>query len=86
MMNKNTSARAYGIVIATTFATLVTVVFHGFWREMSSFLMVLMFTGFWVGFFVTGLWIFNREFPISGAERRRRNKQFYEWLRSQTRR
>jgi hypothetical protein len=85
MMNKNTTARAYGICIATTFAILVTFVFHSFWRDMPGLLVVLIFIGFWLGFFVTGLWIFNREFPISGAERRRRNKQFYDWLRSQRR-
>jgi len=84
MLNKNTSARAYGIVLATVFAIMVTYLAYRIWENIS--LVLLIFTGLWVGFFLTGIWIFTREFPISGAERRRRNKQFYDWLRSQGRR
>ena len=86
MMNKSTNARIYGIVLATVFGIVVTFVIYGFWREMRISVILLIFIGLWVGFFGTGIWIFNREFPISSAERRRRNKQFYDWLRSQGRR
>ena len=86
MMTKNTAARAYGVVLATMFAILVTFVTRGFWPGMNFPITFVVFVVLWVGFFVTGIWIFTREFPISGAERRRRNKQFYDWLRSQGRR
>ncbi len=84
-MKKSTTARIYGIVLATVFAIVVTFVVYGFWRGMHTSVIVLIFISLWVGFFRTGIWIFNREFPISGAEHRRRNKQFYDWLRSQGR-
>jgi cell division protein FtsW (lipid II flippase) len=86
MMNKNTTARIYGLVLGTMFAIVVTFVVYHLWRTIPIPLILLMFIGLWAGFFITGLWIFNRNFPISGAERRRRNKQFYDWLRSQGRR
>jgi len=86
MMNKNTAARAYGIVLATVFAILVTFIAYRLFPGMNPSAMVPIFIGFWAGFFLAGVWIFTREFPITGAERRRKNKQFYDWLRSQGRR
>jgi hypothetical protein len=86
MMNKSTAARAYGIVLATVFATGVTFIAHSLFPGMNPSAMVRIFIVFWGGFFLTGVWIFTREFPITGAERRRKNKQFYDWLRSQGRR
>lgn len=86
MMNKKTTARVYGTVIATVFAIAVTFVVYGLWRGMPTAMILLMFIGLWVGFFLTGVWVFTREFPISSAERHRKNKQFYDWLRSQGRR
>jgi hypothetical protein len=86
MMNKSTAARAYGIVLATVFAIVVTFVAYRLFPEMNPSAMVPIFIVFWVGFFLTGVWIFTREFPITGAERRRKNKEFYDWLRSQGRR
>jgi hypothetical protein len=86
MMSKNTTARAYGVVLATMFAFLVTFVIRGFWPGMNVLITFVVFVGLWVGFFVTGIWVFTREFPITGAEHRRRSKQFYDWLRFQGRR
>jgi hypothetical protein len=86
MMNKNTAARAYGIVLATVFAIVVMFLVRSLFAGINPALMLLIFVGFWLGFFRTGVWIFTREFPITGAERRRKNKQFYDWLRSQGRR
>jgi hypothetical protein len=86
MMNKGTAARAYGVILATFFAITVTFIVYRLFPGMNPSLMWPMFIGFWVGFFLTGIWIFNREFPVTGAERRGRNKQFYDWLRSQGRR
>jgi hypothetical protein len=81
MMNKNTTALAYGVVLATIFAVLVTYVVYGAWPRLHIPLTLMMFIGLWVAFFITGLWIFNRGFPIGGAEHRRRRREFYEWLR-----
>jgi len=86
MMNNSTAARAYGIVLATVFAIVVTFVAYRLFPGMNPSLMFPIFVGFWLGFFLAGVWIFTREFPITGAERRRKNKQFYDWLRSQGRR
>ena len=85
MMDKNTTARAYGVILATMFAIMVTLAVYEVWPGLHTSMILLMFIGLWVGFFLTGIWIITREFPISGAERRRRNKQFYDWLRSQGR-
>ncbi len=86
MMNKSTAARAYGVILATVFAVAVTFIGYRLFPGMNPSLMLPMFVGFWVGFFLTGIWIFNQEFPVTGAECHRRNKQVYDWLRSQGRR
>jgi hypothetical protein len=88
MMNKNTSAQAYGAVLATIFASLVTCVVHDIWPGLHFSLILIMFITLWVGFLITGIWIIryrsdelNRKLPISGTEHRRRKREFYEWLR-----
>ncbi len=93
MMNKNTSALASSLVVATTSAIVVTYLVSGGWPGLHIALLLAIFVGLWIGFFVMGVWIMfyradelDRKLPISGAERRRRNRQFYEWLRSQGRR
>jgi hypothetical protein len=93
MMNKDTTARAYGIVLATTFGILITHLIYGVWPQMQGALLLAIGILLGAGFFILGLWIFSyridqlrRKLPISGAEHRRRNKQFYDWLRSQGRR
>ncbi len=93
MMNKSTYARAYGFVLATMFAILVTHLVYGVWPQLHAALLLAMCIILGAGFYILGLWIMSyrieelkRKLPISGAERRRRNKQFYDWLRSQGRR
>jgi hypothetical protein len=93
MMNKTTTARAYGIVLATMFSILVTDLVFGVWPRLHVVLLLAMCLVLGIGFYVLGIWIMSyrieelkRKLPISGAERRRRNKQFYDWLRSQGRR
>jgi hypothetical protein len=92
-MNKTTYARAYGIVLATMFAILVTDLVYGVWPQLHAALLLAMCFILGAGFCIVGLWMMSyraeelkRKLPISGAERRRRNKQFYDWLRSQGRR
>ena len=94
MMNKDTTARAYGIVLATMFAVLVTDLVYGVWPRIHIALLLTMCILLGAGFFILGIWIIayrvedlNRKLPISGAEHRRRKREFYEWLRrSQERR
>ena len=93
MMNKSTYARAYGLVLATMFAILVTDLVYGVWPQLHAALLLAMCIILGAGFYILGLWIMSyrieelkRKLPISGAERRRRNKHFYDWLRSQGRR
>jgi len=93
MMNKSTYARAYGLVLATMFAILVTGLVYGVWPQLHAALLLVMCMILGAGFYILGLWIMSyrieelkRKLPISGAERRRKNKQFYDSLRSQGRR
>jgi hypothetical protein len=93
MMNKNKYARAYGIVLATIFAILVTDLVFGIWPQLHAALLLAMCIILGAGFYVLGLWIMSyrieelkRKLPISGAEHRRQNRQFYDWLRSRGRR
>jgi hypothetical protein len=90
MMNKTSTARAYGVVLATMFATLITDLVFGVWPRLHVALLLAMCLVLGVGFYILGVWIIScraeelkRKLPITGAERRRRNKQFYDWLRSQ---
>jgi hypothetical protein len=92
-MSKDTFARAYGIVLAAMFAILITDLIYGGWPRLHIAVLLAMSIVLATGFFILGIWIvsyraeeLNRKFPTSGAERRRRNKQFYDWLRSQGRR
>jgi hypothetical protein len=93
MMNKSTTAWVLGVVGATMYAIVVTYVVYGVWPEMHFALISVTFAVLWIGFCLAIVWAMlyrreelNTKFPISGAERRRRNKQFYDWLRSQGRR
>jgi len=93
MMNKSTYAKAYGIVLAIVFVILVIDLVFGVWPQLHGALLLAMCIILGAGFYILGLWMMSyrieelkRKLPISGAERRRRNKQFYDWLRSQERR
>jgi hypothetical protein len=92
MMNKNTTALAYGAFYATIYATLAITAIYGFWPQLHVAPMLFMFVCLWVGFGLALTWSryrrdeLHRKYPVSGAENRRRKKQFYDWLRSQGRR
>ena len=85
MMNKKTAAQGFGVALATPLAIGATAVAYKAWPQLHVSL-ILIFIGLWAGLFKTVVWVFTRELPVTGAERRRRNKQFYDWLRSQGRR
>lgn len=85
MMNKKNAAQGFGVALATPLAIGATAVAYKAWPQLHVSL-ILIFIGLWAGLFKTVVWVFTRELPVAGAERRRRNKQFYDWLRSQGRR
>jgi hypothetical protein len=85
MMNKKTAAHGFGVALATPLAIGATAVAYKAWPQLHISL-ILIFIGLWAALFKTVVWVFTRELPVTGAERRRRNKQFYDWLRSQGRR
>jgi hypothetical protein len=85
MINKENAARIYGILLATMFATVVTVALYRPLRGMTVALTSL-FVASWAGFYLVGVWIFLRKFPTSSHELRRQRKELYTWLRSQGRR
>jgi hypothetical protein len=93
MMNKDTYARAYGLVLAITFAILIADLVLGVWPRLRGALFLAISILMATGVYIVGLWIMSyrmnelkRKLPISGAERRRKNREFYDWLRSQGRR
>jgi hypothetical protein len=91
MMKKDTAARAFGIVLATLFAVGSASLVYRLWHGKHIALIFPIFIGLWIAFFLAASWIIHRpdelkrKLPISGAEHRRKNKQFYDWLRSQGR-
>jgi hypothetical protein len=92
MIKRDTATRAFGIVCATPLAIGSALVVYRLWHGEHVALIFLLFIGFWISFFLllTGIVQrpveLKRKLPISGAEHRRKNKQFYDWLRSQGRR
>jgi hypothetical protein len=91
MMKKDIATRAFGIVLATPLAIGSAVVVYRLWHGEHIALIFLIFIGSWIAFFLAVTWIIQRpdelkrKLPISGTEHRRKNKQFYDWLRSQGR-
>jgi hypothetical protein len=51
MMNKSTAARAYGVVLATVFAIVVTFIAYRLFPGMNSSAMVPIFIIFWARVF-----------------------------------
>lgn len=84
MMNKKTAAQGFGIALATPLAIEVAAVAYK--AQLHAALILIIFISTWAGIFKTVVWGFTRQLPVTGAESRRRNKQFYDWLRSQGRR
>jgi hypothetical protein len=82
MINKQTAAQGFGVALATPLAIGATVVVYGAWPQLHV-LLLLIFIGLWAGLFKAVVWVFTRELPVTGTEHRSRNKQFYDWLRSQ---
>lgn len=93
MMNKNTYAKAYAIVLAIVFSILIANLSFGFWPQLRGALFLALSILLAAGFYIVGLWMMSnriddlrRKLPVNGAERRRKNKEFYDWLRPQGRR
>jgi hypothetical protein len=92
MMNRDTAGGAFAVVVATFLAIGVTAIAYKTWPQSPVFLTVVIFIVVWANVFFATDWYFSRpdelklKLPITGAERRRRSREFYEWLRSQGRR
>jgi hypothetical protein len=80
MMNKKTAAQGFGIALATPLAIGATAVAYK--AQLHVLLILMIFIVVWAGFFKTVVWTFMRKLPVTSAENRRRNKDFYDWLRS----
>jgi hypothetical protein len=85
MMNKKTAVQGFGIALATPIAAAFAAVAYKAWPQLHVSLILMIFVALWAALFEAVFWGLTRELPITGAERRRRNKQFYDWLRSQGR-
>jgi dipeptide/tripeptide permease len=84
MMNKKTAAQGFGAALATPLAVGATAVAYK--AQLHVLLILMIFIVVWVGLFKTVVWTFMRKLPVTSAEHRRRNRKFYDWLRSQGRR
>jgi dipeptide/tripeptide permease len=84
MMNKTTAAQGFGVALATPLAIGTAAVAYK--AQLHIFLIPMIFIVVWVGLFKTVVWTFMRKLPVTSAEHRRRNKNLYDWLRSQGRR
>jgi hypothetical protein len=93
MIDEKTSGRLYGVCLAAVYGTLITGVILELWHSLRIASVVLIFVALWIAFYFTGVWVaverpaeLNGKLPLSGRERRRRKKEFYDWLASQRRR
>ena len=84
MTNKRTAAQGFGVALATPLAIGATAVAYK--AQLHVLLILMIFIVVWVGLFKSVVWTFMRKLPVTSAEHRRRNKNFYDWLRSQGRR
>jgi len=92
MLSKKTQGRVFGPVLATIYAAMITAAVH-LWFGLHLLSTSLIFTGLWIGFCLTGMWMvterpaeLDSKVLISSKELRRRKKRFYEWLDSQGKR
>jgi len=93
MISKNVSARLYGVLLATMYAFVLTLIAYGFWPRIPFVAALTLIIVLWIGIYFTGLWTilyrpkeFDKKIPISSKELRRRRKQFYDELDSLGRR
>jgi hypothetical protein len=91
--SKKTTGRVWGIVLATSFGSLIAATIRGVWPGMPLALTFLTLVCLWIGFYFTGIWMLverpaelDKKFPISSKELRRRRKEFYDWVDSLGRR
>jgi len=87
VFGKDNIGRLSGVVLATTCATLVAVIAYGIWPELRAASLLLVWIGFWIAFYATGVWAsivrpaeLAKKIPVSSKELRRRTKNFYDQL------
>jgi len=90
MIGKESIGPLLGICYAAVFGTLFMVGLHGFWPDVSIWILVPLSAVFFVAFYVAGQWIHvrneqNKKLPTSSKELRRRTKEFYDSLDSEGR-
>ena len=89
VIGKKALARAFGILLATVFAALITVLLA---RRLSPAVALPIFIVLWIVIYFAGVWSeqrreeLARKIPVNSKELRRRTKAFYDWLASQGRR
>jgi hypothetical protein len=93
MLNKKNIGRAFGVSLATIYATLIAETIYDICPGMHVWLVWLIFICLFTGLYCAGFWALvdrpvelDRKFPTSSKELRRRKKELYDWLDSLGRR
>ena len=86
MLNKKNYGRAFGVCLATIYASMIAGTVYETWPGY-AWLVWLIFICLFIGFYCAGFWALvdrqaelDRKFPISSKELRRRKKELYDWL------
>jgi hypothetical protein len=93
MLNKKNIGRAFGVSLATIYATLIAETIYDICPGMHVWLVWLIFICLFTGLYCAGFWALvdrpaelDRKFPTSNKELRRRKQKLYDWLDSLGRR
>lgn len=85
MLNKKNHGRAFGVSLATIYASMIAGTVYELWPG-HGLTVCLIFVCLFIGFYCAGFWALvdrqaelDRKFPIAGKELRRRKKEFYDW-------
>jgi hypothetical protein len=89
MISKRNTGRVFGLVLALFFGSLLIAFIHQFYPTASLPVMLLIGLAVYAAFYLAGVWAvvdrpaeLDEKIPLSSNERRRRKKQFYDWLDS----
>jgi disulfide bond formation protein DsbB len=82
MINKKNTRRAFGVFLATFYASIITIALR-VWLGLHIAIASMIFIGCWIGFYLTGIWVLNerpaeldKTIPISSKERRKIRQHF----------
>lgn len=90
MIAKKNIGPLLGLFYGAVFGTLIMVVVHRYFPDISARVVVLLAVVSFVACCFAGMWVHvrseqNKKLPTNGKELRRRTKEFYHWLDSQGR-